>query len=383
MNAYKKIIKNMNGLYLTVYDTNDTSSGVCKKIKSQVKVFEENGINIDIIDPNSISVIKNSYMVDAFYAILGKNNINLYRMFDVIKQKMLEKKYNFIYIRYPLMDKFQVDFFKSIKKTYPSLKLFFEIPTYPYDSEIRLSQRLVSLNDKKFRKQLKDFADRIITYSKDKKIFGVKTINISNGIDYTRFKLRTPIQHSGINVVAVALFEKWHGYDRFLNGMFQQPEIVRANNIHLYLAGKGRVLSKYKSETMKHKLSKYVHFMGEIHGEELNLLYNQADIALDSMGRHRVGVYFNSSLKGKEYCAYGVPIISGVTTELDSLKDFKYYLRVPADESVINMNDVVSFFYKCYNEKTSIEVAEEIRNFTIPFFELGKAFKPVVDYIKD
>ena len=79
MNAYKKIIKNMNGLYLTVYDTNDTSSGVCKKIKSQVKVFEENGINIDIIDSNSISVIKNSYMVDAFYAILGKNNIRYQR----------------------------------------------------------------------------------------------------------------------------------------------------------------------------------------------------------------------------------------------------------------------------------------------------------------
>lgn len=42
------------------------------------------------------------------------------------------------------------------------------------------------------------------------------------------------------------------------------------------------------------------------------------------MGRHRSGVSFNSSLKGKEYCAKGLIIVSGVKTELDLDGEFLY-----------------------------------------------------------
>ena len=372
----------MRGLYITTYDTNDTYSGVCKKIKSQAQVFLDEGMDLEMIDANSISFVQTNVFGDILRALRGINNINLLRIFIVVEKKLKEKQYDFIYVRRSLIDGRCVKFYKEIKAKYPQIKMLFELPTYPYDNEIRLSQRINLFNDKKVRNHMPEFADRIVTYSNDAEIFGVKTLNISNGIDYSKYKQRTPLAHSGINVVAVALFERWHGYDRFLDGMFRQPDVVRLNNIHLYLGGKGRVLSEYREEVSKHGLEDYVHFLGEIHNEKLDELYNKADIALDCMGRHRVGCYYNSSLKGKEYCAYGVPIISGVKTELDSKSDFNYYLRVPADDSILDMNDVVAFYHRCYDCKSPIDLASEIRECSFKWFNIAQAFKPVVDFVK-
>lgn len=372
----------MRGIYITTWNTNDASSGVCKKIKTQIEILENNGIETTLIDANSIQVAKSNLLSEELNALFGRNNINLLRIFDIVKKMLMLKEYDFIYIRRSLLDRKSVDFYNYIKKSYPNIKLLFEIPTYPYDKEIRLSQKLMLYNDKKSRIHQNEFTDRIVTYSADKEIFGVKTINISNGIDYSKFRLRQPIPHCGINVIAIALFENWHGYDRFLHGMYVHIEVVKSYNIHFYLAGKGRILSKYKSYVAKYGLEDYVHFLGEIHGEDLNTLYNKADLALDCMGRHRVGIYYNSSLKGKEYCAYGVPIISGIITELDHKKEFQYYLRVPADDTIIDMNDVVSFYNKCYKDSSPQKVAEEIRNSTVNWFNFENAFKPVIDFIK-
>ena len=237
-------------------------------------------------------------------------------------------------------------------------------------------------NDKRVRCSLQGVVDRFVTYSKDKEIFGIPTIVIPNGINYQNVPIRKPLEHKGINVIAVALFEAWHGYDRFLDGMIKQKDTVTKYNINFYLAGKGRILASYRDKVEKNGLNKYVHFCGELRGKDLDDLYNIADIALDCMGRHRVGLYYNSSLKGKEYCAHGVPIISGIETELDSVDDFPYYMRVPADDTLIDMNDVVTYFSYCYQNKDINTVATTIRKKSKSRFDFIYAFKPVVDFVK-
>ena len=66
----------MRGIYLTDYDTKDTYSGVCKKICTQVKSFENNGINIDLIDINSIEIKPISLLWDQLSALFGYNNFD-------------------------------------------------------------------------------------------------------------------------------------------------------------------------------------------------------------------------------------------------------------------------------------------------------------------
>ena len=373
----------MKGLYITTYDANNAYSGVCKKITSQVSVFEHYGISMSLVDAGSIKKVSSSTLLNQLSSLFGRNNKPVWeQLFDVSNNLLLKDDYEFIYIRKTLLDSFQVRCLRDIKNNHPNIKIIVEIPTYPYDNEIRLSQKLALRNDKRVRCSLQGVVDRFVTYSKDKEIFGIPTIVIPNGINYQNVPIRKPLEHKGINVIAVALFEAWHGYDRFLDGMIKQKDTVTKYNINFYLAGKGRILASYRDKVEKNGLNKYVHFCGELRGKDLDDLYNIADIALDCMGRHRVGLYYNSSLKGKEYCAHGVPIISGIETELDSVDDFPYYMRVPADDTLIDMNDVVTYFSCCYQNKDINTVVTTIRKKSKSRFDFIYAFKPVVDFVR-
>lgn len=373
----------MKGLYITTYDANNAYSGVCKKITLQVNVFEHYGISMSLVNAGSIKEVSSSTLLNQLSSLFGRNNKAVWKqLFDVSNNLLLKDDYEFIYIRKTLLDSFQVRCLRDIKNNHPNIKIIVEIPTYPYDNEIRLSQKLALRNDKRVRCSLQGIVDRFVTYSKDKEIFGIPTIVIPNGINYQNVPIRKPIEHKGINVIAVALFEAWHGYDRFLDGMIKQIDTVKKYNINFYLAGKGRILASYRDKVEKNGLNKYVHFCGELRDKDLDDLYNIADIALDCMGRHRVGLYYNSSLKGKEYCAHGVPIISGIETELDSVGDFHYYMRVPADDTLIDMNDVVNYFNCCYQYKDINTVVTTIRKKSKSRFDFIYAFKPVVDFVK-
>ena len=67
---------------------------------------------------------------------------------------------------------------------------------------------------------------------------------------------------------------------------------------------------------------------------------------------------------------------------MDDLINFPYYKRVPADDSIINMNNVVDYFNKCYYNKNANDVATTIRELSQKHFDFVNAFKPVVDFVK-
>ena len=73
--------------------------------------------------------------------------------------------------------------------------------------------------------------------------------------------------------------------------------------------------------------------------------------------------------------------MSGVCTELDDYPEYPYYLRVPADDSPINIYDVVAFYDKVYSGKDKEEIANSIRAFAVEHFDFKVGLKPVIDYI--
>ena len=60
------------------------------------------------------------------------------------------------------------------------------------------------------------------------------------------------------------------------------------------------------------------------------------------MASHRRGLKEASILKAREYCARGIPFIYGIS-DPDFPPDFPYILRLPADESPIEIEDVLAF----------------------------------------
>lgn len=72
------------------------------------------------------------------------------------------------------------------------MKIILEIPTYPYDGE-KINHTGIKKKkywiEKKYRKSLYKYVDRVVTFSEDDEIFGIKTIKISNGIDLETISL--------------------------------------------------------------------------------------------------------------------------------------------------------------------------------------------------
>ena len=88
-------------------------------------------------------------------------------------------------------------------------------------------------------------------------------------------------------------------------------------------------------------LGQYVIFHGKLCGEELDKVFTQCVFAVGSLGRHRSGITHIKTLKNREYACRGIPF---VYSECDSdFDDQPYVLKVPADESPIDIHRIISF----------------------------------------
>lgn len=370
----------MKGIYFTtmcnIEDPTDTiNPGIKEKIRQQFDLFRKAGIEMFFYYPNT---------ANKFYRYV--NRMPFFRDNFSLPEKIVREA-DFIYLRKPsAINMGFIDLLKRVRAINPKMKILLEIPTYPYDNEIQgLVRVTLKWKDQYARKKLKDYVDIVLTYSDDKEIFGIKTINISNGVDAIKLseavKRYPHPEDSKIRFMACAKFNLWHGYDRAIEGLYQYLQKPGANrNIEIEMVGDGSSTESYRQLVERYGLQDYVIFHGKKQGDELVKAYSICDIGLDSMGRHRSGVYYNSSLKGKEYCAYGLMIVSGVETELDHAEDFEYYYRIPADDSPVDFEQILSFYQrKVGNRKDSVR--SQIMKYAIDHFSMGVVFQPVIDFI--
>lgn len=289
--------------------------------------------------------------------------------------RVIHKDTDYIYIRKPSLSINFYRILKKIKDLYPNVFVMMEIPTYPFHSEYTGVSKVMNLKSIHCEKKLNGVVDRIVTYSDDDTIWGIPTMKMSNCVNYNEIKPRSEkykIEPGVVRLTCVSNFMYWHGLDRLINGL----KNYKGNyEIILNVVGGGQEIDNLKrlSEGMDNVI-----FHGLKTGVELDGIFDETDIAVDALGRHRSGVYYNSSLKGKEYVARGVPVISAVRTELDNMKDFSYYLKLPADESYIDIDAVVKFYEKVYSKTDSHGVTKAIRENTEKNFDYKYGFEKVV-----
>ena len=160
-----------------------------------------------------------------------------------------------------------------------------------------------------------------------------------------------------LNLIGVAEIHEWHGFDRLVKGLAdyysnQQNYIVRFHVVGYFFSAE--IENEFKNIISDNHMEDYVILYGKKHGEELDMLFNKCDFGIGSLGRHRVGIDKIKTLKNREYAARGIPFIY---SETDSDFDTRpYVLKVPADETAIDIDNIVSFY-------NSISISpEEIRN---------------------
>lgn len=344
--------------------------GIGYKIYKQIDCFRNNGCEV-VENPKFL----NTKLIFRLLNVLPFVDIKFnYRQVTNIKNL------DGIFIRYFFCNRGLVRMLKKLKKR--NVRVIIEIPTYPYEGEFnKFLPKMIK--DRCNRKKLAKYVDHIVTYSDDKTIFGIPTINISNGVDMTKLSIVEPVpgNQGEIHMISVARISFWHGFDRIIEGLYLYLMNEPKTRFYFHIVGEGtpEIIEQYKKMIAQYHLEEYVILHGKRVGKELDKIYNMCDIAIDSLGRHRSKVYYNSSLKGKEYLAKGLPIVSGVTTELDSMPEFKYYLRVPADDSPCDLKLIEEFFHSIYDNRNRFDVIHSIRNFCQKNFEFDIAFQPVVD----
>ena len=361
----------------------DVSPGVSKKILGQFKAFSNLGHetwNMCIQSGNGVLIgpggtqlivkrkVKDYFTVCALYMTASK----------VCK----ELRADICYIRYPLAD---WAFMKMIEELHKVSKVVVEIPTFPYDDQVKNIQNLVAQTnfrqDRYFRKIMKRYVYRICALSDDKSIWDIKCINIQNGLDVDRIEyLGDSLKYQNdINLIAVARVQRDHGYDRVLEGMkfyyAQNPD----RKISFHIVGAGEAEGELRGLVGSYGLEEYVTFHGFQSGEALKELYKNSQIGVGILGAYRSGIDKTSALKHREYCAIGIPFI-GSAIDDGFLPDCPFYRMFPNDSTPVDMYEVIRYFDEI---KQTPGIHNEMRQYAVSHFSWEIQLQKVLDSIKE
>lgn len=352
------------------FSTLNPDAGVKKKVICQSKALEKLGCSVEICHYD-LNRQKSTYILKAGTTTIETTQDNV---FGKLKRRCAYKKLTHhiltqgietLYIRYTQSaDPFFNHFLQNLKRN--NIKILLEIPTYPYDEETNhcnLRTKLLIRIEKFFRKYLYKTVDRIITFSLEKEIFRIPTIMISNGVDLEQTTLinnKLQLQDSLV-FTGVAEIKFWHGLDRIIESLKEYYKKNQQKKIVLNIVGPGDTdtLHRLKSSVKNYNLTDYVLFHDSKSGEALDNIYNATNIGLGSLARHRSGIHILRTLKNREYAAKGLPMI--FSEDDPDFRDVNFVYRVKADESLINLEDVVTWY------QTVKDCSEQIRTFSQQF----------------
>ena len=344
-----------------VYHGFSNISGISKKIHYQVKGLREQGHEVHLCYYDFGENGHRCRFVDGrVLADYGKGALAGLRQrteFNSVYKYCIQHGIQFVYARcFQNANPWLISFFKKLKKA--GIHAVTEIPTYPYDDEFRtffFKQRMELKIDQMFREKLYSYMDAMVTFSDAEKIFGQRTIRISNGVDFDSIPLHKLIEErrsieAPLHLIGVAEVHIWHGYDRLIAGIGEYYKNGGKRDVYFHIVGGVHPHERYKANDyhpgMQAIIDKYgiqdrIIFHGTMFGKELDDVFNQCQFAIGSLARHRSGITVIKTLKNREYATRGIPFIY---SEQDSDFDDKpYVIKASADESPINVQQIIDF----------------------------------------
>ena len=344
----------MKILYLVYHGFSD-ESGISKKIHYQVKGLQQNGHDVHLcyydFDPRGHRCRYVGNKVIADYGTGALAAIRSRTQLDCIYNYCAVNAIEMVYARsFMNASPILVRLFHKLNKR--GIKCITEIPTYPYDSEFKgypLKYKIPLYIDKLFRKALAKKMEAIVTFSNEETIFGKRTICISNGIDLDSIPIHNPKKQNDIHLIAVAEIHYWHGFDRLVAGMGEYYKLnPDARKVFFHVVGweddRGTTSNGYltvEQTAKKYNIGQYVVNHGKLFGDKLDEVFNQCVFAIGSLGRHRSGITNIKTLKNREYAARGIPFIYSETD--NDFEDKPYIIKAPADESPVNIRQIIDF----------------------------------------
>jgi glycosyltransferase involved in cell wall biosynthesis len=338
-------------------------SGVQKKIIAQVKnlnalglsavIYSLTAINDDsplLPEVNKIIIPNLEYNPPkSFFAKKRRINIR-----DYAYKKIIEtlRKDEILYTRIPSPSGITSELLKNPRKG----KIVIEYQTIePIEGKLA-GNYVYLLNDFFFGDDIRKYTDGIVGVTDQITRYEVTRsgdpekphITIGNGINVETVNVHQQVPYSGeeLRLLCVANFNRWHGLDRLIRGIGTYRGPTR---ITLDIAGDGSELPYFKKIIHELAITDKVKFHGLTIGTDLDNLFNTCHIAVGSLGMHRKGLTQTSELKAREYCARGIPYIISCS-DPDFPDDFPYICRFPSNESEIDVEMIIEFAQKVYQD---------------------------------
>lgn len=359
-------------LYITTVDIS-SNSGVRKKIYGQVEVMREEGFKVVLIAPMGTEIVALE-KEDEEAVVLGQYNLRgPLRFFSLVKvlyskayEYATENKVDGVFVRYAISDFYLIRMFRRLKRE--GIKIFIEIPSYPYDLEYENKQWYKKIGlyiDKIYRKKLKKYVDVLFTPSPEQEdIYGLKTVYFNNGINISNPEKRKYVgfEENTLRFIGVANLNAWHGYDRVIRGIGKYYENKGDINFLFNIVGEGVELPNLKKITKDLGLEERIKFHGKKYGEELNEVYNNSDVAMSSVGFFRLDSIQRTSLKTREACLKSIPFVS---VKGDPVFDdnFKYIYLVEDKDTPLDVEGVYDWFLKIDPENYIDEMYDFAKNY--------------------
>ncbi|MCM0727494.1 glycosyltransferase family 1 protein [Parabacteroides sp. Y3-G-102] len=339
----------MKALFLIFHGFNP-ANGISKKIHYQVNGLKACGVDtrlcyMDETTGRKLRMVDNHVLRD--YGSGLKSKLLKRTEYSSIIEYARKERIDFVYMRSDHnANPFTIHMVRKLKET--GIKVVMEIPTYPYDQEYEsLSRRKFLFIDQCFRKILARQLSGIVTFSDYPIIFGKPALQISNGVDFSQIPLKRKINDTNheLHLIGVAEIHYWHGFDRLVRGLANYYQTHPSYKVYFHIIGEffgEREKKEILPVIKQHGLEEYIILHGARHGKELDDLFEQADMAIGSLARHRSGIIHIKTLKNREYAARG---LSFIYSEIDS--DFEnkpYILKAKADESPIDIYQIIEFY---------------------------------------
>lgn len=356
----------MNILYFTnikLEPRNATGEGVHKKIYAQIEAMRKHGNDVYICHKTP----EGNYQINGGDEVFDISAGEGFKQFDEIIEFAKSHKIDFCYIR-------NIGSTKQIYLTYKlrknHTKVFLEIPTYPFLKESMKNYGPVGSLLRKIKyyinyNTLGLFLDRIVTFSDDKRIWGVKTVNISNGVDPSAIKLAEHSDSDVFRITAVAALAFWHGYDRLIEGVkiYKEQGLMSRQPIHVKIVGGKETFPEYvrlRNMINSYELNDIIDLPGEMYGKDLDDLFDNTDVCVGSLGRHRTGNTRMKSLKNVEYAYRGLPFC--YSEENGDFDGAPYTFKVSPDDTPVKVEKLIEFAKNC--RLTPEEIRSSLSDFS-------------------
>lgn len=337
-----------------VFGSRDPNTGAAKKMFSQVSELNRLGLDTELV---WVSMEDFHF---PYYDFLTLHRVDRVLIGDYLGRIKRARKISKIFGE--VIDSLESDDilycrYNSLPLYYPhqyfrrlrSCKIVTEHQTKELDESKLVGNTLAFWSDYIFGKLLRKQSDAIVGVTNEITHHEIARAGdsekhhttIGNGFVVRSAPLRrAPQYNNDLSLLCVAsMINHWHGFDRLLQGLAAYNGMPR---VVIHVVGGEPGLPHLQKLASDLGITDRVIFHGFLTGEFFDALFDQCHIAVGSLGIHRKGLTQTSELKAREYCARGIPYIIACA-DPDFPTDFPYILRLPADESPIDIEQVLAF----------------------------------------